>query len=82
MIKKNDKEYELIKDDLIKGTGCFVCPDMRYYKDGYNGIKADIFSLGVVLFYLISKEQCFISTRSSCKTYNLIIKKKNMKNIG
>ena len=75
-LKDKNNKYELINDGLIKGTEPYICPDMRYGKDGYYGIKADIFSLGVLLFYLVTNEPCFISTKKKSGTYDLIINKK------
>ena len=76
MVKTNN-EYELINDEMIRGTTGYISPDMIYGDNGYNGIKADIFSLGVVLFYLVTKKLCFISTRiSEYKAFRLIFLKK------
>ena len=75
-IKDKNNKYELINDDIIKGTEPYICPDMRYGKDGYYGIKADIFSLGVLLFYLVTNEPCFISAKKKSGTYDFIINKK------
>ena len=40
---------------LFRGTEPYICPDIRYGENGYYGTKADIFSLGVLLFYLVTK---------------------------
>ena len=76
LIKNDNDEYELIDDKFIKGTEPYICPDMRYNKNGYNGVKADIFSLGVILFYLVSNEKCFTCTRRSQMLFKLIYHKK------
>ena len=44
---------------------------MNYYLD-YNGIQADIFSLGVVLLYLISNESGFLYAKKIDPQYKLI----------
>ena len=40
------------------GTDNYMCPEM-WHKSYYNGIKADIFSLGVVLFNLVTGKAPF-----------------------
>ena len=75
-IKNKKNEYKLINDDLIRGTEPYICPIMRYGKNGYYGIKADIFSLGVLLFYLVTKEPCFLSSKKNSGTYDFIINEK------
>ena len=41
----------------VKGAG-FRCPEM-YFKKSYNGIKADIFSLGAMAFTLVTSKMGF-----------------------
>ena len=36
----------------------YICPEM-YINKPYSGIKADIFSLGVFLFYLVTNQNPF-----------------------
>ena len=71
MSKKSDDEYEDIKDNIKRGSHPFICPEMNYYLD-YNGIQADIFSLGVVLLYLITNESGFLIAQRIDPQYKLI----------
>ena len=44
--------------EKAKGTKMYICPEM-YINKPYSGIKADIFSLGVFLFYLVTNQYPF-----------------------
>ena len=72
MIKKGPDDYELLKQN--KGTPQFMCPEM-FKMVKYKGIQADIFSLGVVLIYLVSNKNAFILAHRTDATYKLFIKK-------
>ena len=50
------KSSECIKSTKT-GTRYFNAPERR--KPGYNGYAADIFSLGVILFQLVTKSHPF-----------------------
>ena len=71
-MEKDDKnEFKPIKDKELKGTSYYICPQMWTYRD-YNGIKADIFGLGVVLFYLVTKKFSFDIACRKDNSYKLI----------
>ena len=53
--KFTDENGKIIPLKKGKGTKMFACPEM-WEKKPYNGIKADIFSLGVFLFNLVTKK--------------------------
>ena len=46
---------------------------MYLTNNSYNGIKADIFSLGVTLFILVASKPCFYASSKKDKYYNNII---------
>ena len=71
-IKGEDGSEKLYKK---LGTDFYLPPQM-YDNESYNGIKADIFSLGVTLFILITRKPCFYEANKKDKFYNAIIKKK------
>lgn len=55
------------------GTEGFKAPEIDQGK--YNGQKADIFGLGVILFVLYVGSPPFITTKPSDKIYKIIINK-------
>ena len=57
-IKYSDKD-EFIPYKGKRGTRCIMCPQMFEKGKTYNGIDADIFSLGVVLFHIVLGKECF-----------------------
>ena len=72
MIKKGPNEYEPLTEH--KGTPKFMCPEM-FKGVKYHGIQADIFSLGVVLMYLMTNNNCFKLAHRKDSSYILFIKK-------
>ena len=75
MKKIGENKYEQFEGKPM-GTPNYICPQMWSYKK-FDGIKADIFDLGVVLLFLITKKNCFnIAYRTDSK-YKLILKKRN-----
>ena len=50
-------------------------PPQMFIGEPYNGFKADIFSLGVTLFYLTTKNYAFETSEKEDKNYNYIINK-------
>ena len=72
MIKKGPDDYEYLKQN--KGTPKFMCPEM-FKMVKYKGIQADIFSLGVVLIYLVSNKNAFVLANKSDDSYKKFIKK-------
>ena len=48
----------------------------------YNGIKADIFSLGAILIFMVYGKKGFKKATASDKMYSLIMDEKNKKNIA
>ena len=59
-IKYSDKD-ELIPYKGKRGTPFNECPQMFEHEKTYNGIDADIFALGVLLFHLVLGLHCFSS---------------------
>ena len=68
---KNEKKEEIIYKGN-KGTREYKCPEM-WGKLSYKGIESDIFSLGVVLFNLVTGKIGFLTSKKTDKYYNLII---------
>ena len=68
IIKNENKEMIYYAN---KGTRGYKCPEI-YTKSGYKGVEADIFSLGVVLFSLITRSYGFITSEKSDPYYNHI----------
>ena len=64
-------------DDLdeFQGTYKYMAPEVLRQKK-YNGIKADIFSLGVILFALVFKDFGFHEASFNSDLYKLVMKKK------
>lgn len=54
------------------GTPIYTAPEIHGFKK-YDGLKADIFSLGVVLFYLITGKVGFKTATNKDPLYRLII---------
>ena len=71
---KNEKG-EITPLTIDKGTEQYVAPEI-YRREEFNGEKADIFSLGVTLFYLVTKKDGFQNSREETYLYQLI-KEKN-----
>ena len=71
-IDKNNKRIEL---KYAKGTKEYISPDMRV-NDKYDGEKCDIFSLGHVLFNLVTGRIGFETSKSTDVYYSLIKDKK------
>ena len=67
-----DKNNE-IKIKEYNGTEQYKCPEI-WKKKEYSGEKADIFSLGVVLFNLVIGSCGFVTSTKYDPYYNLIIK--------
>jgi serine/threonine protein kinase len=66
-----------------QGTPDYMCPEAlstNVYKDGYNGLKADIFSLGMILFFLAFGQPAWKSPSIKCMTYRRM-KEKGMNNL-
>ena len=59
-IYKNDKD-EIILFDFESGSPEYACPELKKGKD-INGEKVDIFSLGVVLYNLVTGDYGFLTT--------------------
>lgn len=68
---------KIIDDNLINdyaGTPCYSSPEFNMGDKGYDGVKNDIFSLGVVLFALIMAQLPFDHSNMSDQRYKFIIK--------
>ena len=70
-LDKNNKRIEFTDG---KGTKEYISPDMRV-REKFDGEKCDIFSLGQVLFNLVTKAHGFKTSSPSDKSYSLIKKK-------
>ena len=71
---KNEKgEIILLKAD--KGTKYYACPEI-WEQEKINGEKADIFSLGVLLFSFVNGIYGFKNSKINNKLYKLIIDEK------
>ena len=71
---KNEKgEITLLTID--KGSRYYIAPEI-WKEEKFNGEKADIFSLGVVLFLLVNKKYGFDKSKKTDKYYGLIVEKK------
>jgi len=53
------------------GTGMYIAPEIREYR-AYDGFKSDVFSLGVVLFALITGYLPFQQAKLDEKYYSLL----------
>ena len=70
-----DKDKKTIYFTKGKGTKQYISPEMRV-RDKFDGVKCDIFSLGQVLFNLVTGSNGFGTSSPSDKYYKLI-KNKN-----
>ena len=70
-----DKNNKKIEFKYAKGTKEYISPDMRV-KDKYDGVKCDIFSLGHVLFNLVTGRIGFETSKPTDTYYSLIKDKK------
>ena len=67
-----DQNKNIKKLDKFWGTKEYKCPEIWEEKE-YSGEKADIFSLGVVLFNLVTGRIGFQTSKTDDEIYNLII---------
>ena len=67
-----DQNKNIKKLDKFYGTKQYKCPEIWEEKE-YSGEKADIFSLGVVLFNLVTGRIGFQTSKTDDEIYNLII---------
>ena len=70
---KNDNG-EIILLSFYKGSDPYVTPEI-WKREEFNGEKADIFSLGAVLFNLVAGHYGFRNSKTSDNLYRLIIQK-------
>ncbi len=66
--RKISEKYKL---KAYLGTRPYVAPEI-IKNIPYDGIKADIFSLGVILFHLVLGKECFEEAKFSNENYKLI----------
>ena len=69
-----DSNNNILKKRGIVGTPPYICPQI-WYNETYNGIDADIFSLGVVLFNLVTGNYGFDTSHKKDKNYKYIFNK-------
>ena len=67
--KELNEENETLNGS--RGSEKYKCPEM-FEKKKYNGMKSDIFSLGVVLFNIVSGYCGFLSSKTNDKYYKYI----------
>ena len=73
--KLNEKNNNIIF--ATEGSDIYSSPELRNANiNGYDGIKSDIFSLGVLLFVITIGKFPFYSSSYSDKKYRLIMKQK------
>ena len=72
--KYRDENVDIILLNDYNGTMHYRAPEI-WEKKEYNGVKADIFSLGVILFILVTNlNYGFTTSKKSDEKYKLIIK--------
>ena len=72
--KYRDENVDIILLNDYNGTMQYRAPEI-WEKKEYNGVKADIFSLGVILFNLVTNlNYGFTTSKKSDEKYKLIIK--------
>ena len=69
-IKDENGEYIIYKD--IRGSDHYRCPQMWEKDIKYKGVETDVFSLGIILFNLVTGRYGFGSYKSNYKYYGLI----------
>jgi serine/threonine protein kinase len=57
----------------VAGTPQYQAPEI-FEQDTYDGLKADMFSIGVILFMIVIKSYPFKNSDKNDKFYRLIIK--------
>ena len=71
--KCKDENDKIIPLKILKGTENYMGPEM-WENTLYNGIKADIFSLGVIAFNLVTGKHSFQdNSKKTDPIYNLIL---------
>ena len=55
----NPKDIDLTLDGLVKGTPCYMAPEQTSLSKSKKGIYTDIFSLGCVLYKILTFEKPF-----------------------
>ena len=71
---RNDKN-EIIIYEGDPGTIDYKCPEM-WERNRYKGVESDIFSLGVILFNLVTSKPGFITSQKNDSFYKYIIHNK------
>ena len=68
---KDPKTNKIIVFEGAAGTDEYKSPEM-FEKQEFTGVESDIFSLGIVLFNLVTGKAGFITSEKEDKYYNLI----------
>ena len=55
----NPKDIDLTLDGLVKGTPCYMAPEQTSLSKSKKGVYTDIFSLGCVLYQILTFEKPF-----------------------
>lgn len=71
-----DKEGARVKEFEKKGTKGYAAPEI-YEEEGYYGDEIDVFSLGVVLFWLVMRRRPFEEGSLRCQSYRDFLQDKN-----
>lgn len=69
------KQGKINKLTSYRGTKTYMAPEIRH-GDKYDGLKADIFSTGVVLFAIVTGIFPFTEASSKDKYYKMLKDKK------
>lgn len=69
----NDLDTDIKKLSTVAGTPQYQAPEI-FEQDTYDGLKADMFSIGVILFMIVIKSYPFKNSDKNDKFYRLIMK--------
>jgi serine/threonine protein kinase len=68
----HDLDTDIKNLSTLAGTPQFQAPEI-FEKETYDGLKADMFSIGVILFMIVIKSYPFKTSDIKDKFYRLII---------
>ena len=73
----NEADEEPINNKRGRGTYKYICPEKFEEGGHFSGVKADIFSLGVLLLKLVTNRFAFIKPTTFSNSYKYIISGNN-----